>query len=161
MAGRYSAQNRELLRELRAIEREHRAFRAEIRSIERRESGLYRRLESLLRAGKPSHLKLVEHRSGKKDRITRHPLDSAGALTALATGKGSSGLFCGCRLILTTPQRDGSLDVCVLISCSTEPDKFGVRCSYWCFTFELEPVVAVASKGRQTGRNQGEKFSRR
>lgn len=151
MARRYSVHTRELLEELRALEREHRSLRAEMRRVQRQENGLYRGLERLLRAGRPSHLKVVEHRPGKKDRITHYPLHSARLLTALAKGKGSGGLFCGCRLILTTPQPGGSLDVCVLVDCSNQPDEFGVRCSYWCFTLEREPVVAVASK-RRSGR---------
>lgn len=152
MASRYYAQKRKLLTELRVIERRHRALRAEMRRIEQRESGLYRRVERLLRAATPSHLMLVEHRPGKRDRITRYPFAGARALTALAKGKGSSGLFCGCRVILVTPQRDGSVDICVLYSCSEKPDKFGVTCSYWCFKVEPEPVVAIASKAsRATG----------
>jgi hypothetical protein len=141
----YHPEFRELLRELRTIEHEHRALRAEMRNIERRETRLYRQMERLLRVARPTYVMLVEHRPGKKDRITRHALDSVRALTALAKGKGSSGLFCGCRLILNAPQRDGWLDICILIRCSNEPERTGFPCEYWCFTL-IPPVVAVASK---------------
>jgi len=146
MVSRTSAASREVLSELLVIEREHRALRTELRKIGRGEADLYRRLERLLSAGKPSHITLVQHRPGKKDRVTRHALDGARTLTALAQSKGSSGLGCGCGLVRVQRQPDGSVDVCVLYSCSNEPDELGVRCSYWCFNFAQEPVVAIARK---------------
>lgn len=143
---KYGSWTHELRTELREIGSEHKALRRGIRKIERSEKQLYRRLQRLLASASPSHIMIVKHQPGKKDRISRHPVTSTRILTALAKPGGSSGgLFCGCDLIESLPQPDGSLDVCVLTECSNEPEKTGFTCSYWCFTVR-GPLVAIASK---------------
>lgn len=153
MRSRYPARKQRLVKELHAIEREHQRLRADMRSLRHAEASLYGRLERALRAANASHLMVVDHRPGKKDRIRRFPLDGSRMLTALALRNRSSGLFCGCRLILIAPQPDGSVDACVLVGCSNDPEKTGFRCEYWCFTIR-QPVVAALSKRPTTRRPQ-------
>jgi len=135
-----------------ALERNYRGLRKEAGKLRREELAFWRGLEKLVR-GIPGHLTTVEHRPGRKDKIT-HPRPGrggsrGGSLLAVARARGSSGLLCGCSPIRILPQPNGDIDVCVLIACSNDPATTGFRCEYWCGTLEAEPVVSIARRTRR------------
>lgn len=135
-----------VIRELRGVEKRYLGVRARAGKLRREEFALLRRLEKVLRRGKAKHLTTVEHRPGRKDRVTHHRPTGSRSLVALARARGGSGLLCGCRVIIIRPQPNGDIDVCVLIECSNDPATSGFRCHYYCGTLEAEPVVAIARR---------------
>ncbi|HXG50047.1 MAG TPA: hypothetical protein VNN77_01400 [candidate division Zixibacteria bacterium] len=152
MAVEISRSARSRLRRLRMLEKKYLGLRAKAAGLRRREFAVWRALDRLLQ-DRPGHWITLERRPGRKDRTISHRLPRGSrSLLALARSRGSSGLFCGCRVIVVKPQPNGDLDVCVLIGCSDDPKTSGFRCEYWCATFEAEPVVAIARSRRRRAR---------
>jgi hypothetical protein len=145
-------QTRMTLDSVAALEQRYHGLRREAGRLQREELAFWRGIERLMR-GVRGRLTTVEHKPGRKDKITHGRLGRGGgdSLVAVARQRGSSGLLCGCSPIRIMPQPNGDIDVCVLIACSNDPATSGFRCEYWCGTLEAEPVVSIA---RRTGRRR-------
>jgi hypothetical protein len=143
--------SRATTRTLRSLEKNFLALRAKAGRLRGREIALLRRFEKLARRGRKNHLTTIEHRPGRKDKITQHRAPGSRSLVALARAQGGSGLFCGCRPIRIFPQPNGDIDFCILIGCSNDPFA-GFHCEYWCSTLVASTVVGIA-KSRRRRRN--------
>ncbi|MGD9744022.1 MAG: hypothetical protein AB7J30_17425 [Hyphomicrobium sp.] len=148
MARQHGKEMRRVVRAVSPLEKRYLGLRTEARKLRREELALWRKLETLI-GGKSGRFTKVEHRPGKKDKITHQPRSASESLSAVARARGSSGLFCGCSPIRLLPQPNGDLDVCILVGCSNDPATTGFRCEYWCATLEAEPVVAIARQARR------------
>lgn len=153
MAAKGKPAQRGGIRELRSIEKHYLGLRAKAGKLRRDEIALLRRLDKLVRRGKTSHLMTLEHRPGRKDKVTYHRSTGSQSRTALARARGS-GLFCGCRVIIIRPQPNGDIDVCILIDCSNDPATAGFRCHYYCSSLVATPVVGIARRAQRRRRSR-------
>jgi hypothetical protein len=138
----------DVIRKVRVLESRYLGLRAKAGKLRRDELNLWRSLEKVVRR-RSGRLVILEHKPGRKDKITHERSAGSGSLVTMARARGSSGLFCGCRVIRIQPQPNGDIDICILIDCSNDPETSGFRCHYWCATIEAEPVVAIARATRR------------
>jgi hypothetical protein len=129
-----------LLAQLNRFQKAQNSLRAKAKKLRRSELQLIQNVGRLLRGARRRHLLTIEHRHGKDDLVTRHPVEGAPSLVTIARERGGT-LSCTCSTIKVFRQPDGTTDYCVLVECTEKPGG-GSICHYDCSSMETAGVSA-------------------